>query len=131
MTEKVEVRLVDSAKIGRFFAENIAFCIPASRLVAVPDLLVEATEKYSVESSISTVVNDPHPFLIDIPSNILRICPLSNTHVPLIKEPYSTNPISFPPFFSVGAGGTPCSRHLYVAAVDSHKNYQQRFLECI
>ena len=106
MTRKVKVGLNSTGIIDRFHAQSFAFPILPLELGAISDLLVEAPEKDSVEYPIPAVYKDCHPFLIDNPSKIVPIYLLTDIRAQLIKEPGSTNSISFPPFF-VGSRRNP------------------------
>ena len=99
MTKKTKVGLIGAGSLNRSHIKNITFRTAQTDLVAFLALFTQTAESYLADCPLPTVYNDHHPILTHSTFNTIPICPITNIHAQLTKEPGSTHSISFPPFY--------------------------------
>ncbi len=84
MTTQVKVGLIGAGRIGRVHAENLAYRIPAAKLAAVTDVILESAEKCAADFQIPTVSQNPQTVLDDEAIEAVIICSSTDTHAQFI-----------------------------------------------
>jgi myo-inositol 2-dehydrogenase/D-chiro-inositol 1-dehydrogenase len=86
MTDKINVGVIGTGRIGRLHAQNLAYRIPEANLVAVSDVFVEAAEKLAAELGVAAAYEEPRRILEDRSVDAVLICSSTDTHAQFIEE---------------------------------------------
>ncbi|MEM7343161.1 MAG: inositol 2-dehydrogenase [Chloroflexota bacterium] len=86
MSDKINIGLIGAGRIGRVHAENLAYRLPETNLVAVSDVFLEGAEKCAADFQIPEAHQD-HRAILDNPDiDAVIICSSTDTHTQFICE---------------------------------------------
>lgn len=85
MTQRINIGLIGTGRIGRVHAEHLAYRIPEANLVAVSDIVKEAAEKVANDFQISAAFDDHRRIMDDEAIEAVIICSSTDTHTEIIK----------------------------------------------
>jgi myo-inositol 2-dehydrogenase/D-chiro-inositol 1-dehydrogenase len=80
------VGIIGAGRIGRVHAENLAYRIPETQILAIADVQPEAARRCATDYGIPTVAADYHDILNDEAIEAVIICSSTDTHAQLIEE---------------------------------------------
>ncbi len=83
---QVNVAVIGAGRIGRVHAENLAYRIPAAKLVAIADVIADAAQKLASDLGVPQVTQDYHQVLSDKQVNAVVICSSTDTHAQIMED---------------------------------------------
>ncbi len=95
MTQRINIGLIGTGRIGRMHAEHLAYRIPEANLVAVSDIVKEAAEKVAGDFQISAAFADHRRIMDDEAIEAVIICSSTDTHSRMVEEAASAGKHAF------------------------------------
>src|SRR5262245_47726861 len=85
MPDTLTIGLIGAGRIGRVHAANLAYRIPAARVLAVADVNEAAAQDCAQQFGIPSVYADYRKILEDREIQAVAICSATDTHADLIE----------------------------------------------
>ncbi|MDP8243069.1 MAG: inositol 2-dehydrogenase [Candidatus Hinthialibacter antarcticus] len=85
-SNKVNVGVIGTGRIGRVHAEHLAYRISNARLEAICDVNFSSAQECAAQLNVKNVYDSAEPILADGKIDAVVICSSTNTHAPLIEQ---------------------------------------------
>lgn len=86
MTERVNIAVIGTGRMGSVHARNLAWQIPQANLVALCDIRLEVAQALANELGVQRVVRDYHTLLADPDIHAVLIATPTDTHTTIIED---------------------------------------------